>query len=91
MRELDDLEQRAVVEVRLGDDQLVDVAFGEDLGQLGEPAEERQGDPVRRRPDCAEEVVGDPASASAERTAQMLDAVAVTDEDRAPPDAGETE
>ena len=88
---LDDLDELAVVEVGVGDDQLVDVVLRQHGRERREVAEHAQARAVRRRGDRADEVVVDPATAGAQRAVEPSKALSGADEDGAPPDAGELE
>ena len=91
MRLLDDLDEPPVVEVGISDDQLVDVAGRENRGERREPTERRQARGVLGGRDRSHEVVVDPGPARTERAPQPCDALARSDEDRAPADACELE
>ncbi len=89
VRQVDELDQRLVVEIGLGDDQLVQLPLGEDLWQIVDPAEERERQPVGRWAHSADEVIGDPPATLAEDVLEILDPVAVADEHGAAADADE--
>ncbi len=88
---LDDVDELAVADVGIRDDQLVDLARGEHRGQRGEPAEDGKACSVGRARDRADELVLDPAAARAKGPSQPREVLALADENCAPPDAGELE
>ena len=88
---LDDLDELPVVEVGVGHDQLVHVALRQHGRQRREVAQHRQAGAVGRDRNRADELVVDPAAARAERPPKAREALALADENRAPPDARELE
>ncbi len=73
---VDDLEQLALAEVRVRDDQLVHPLARQDRGQVAHGAEHRQAHALRRRSHGADELVVDPAAARAERPVQVREVLA---------------
>src|SRR5687767_11966940 len=80
VRRLDDLEHGRLVEVALGEDQLVRPGFGEDRGEPLERAELLEAG-RRPRPDGADEVVRHSTARGDERPMEAGDVVTPTDED----------
>src|SRR6266498_1404604 len=79
------------VEIRVGDDQLVDVVPLQDARQLVDVAEKRQIDPLLRRGDRTEELVLDYAAPRAQARVQAHQVLAGADEHRPAPQAGQPE
>src|SRR5439155_8215245 len=91
MRLLDDLDQLAVAEVGVGDDQLVDLARREHRGKRGECPEHRQPRAVPGVSDHPDEVVVDSAATGAERAPQPSKALGPAGENRPAPYASKLE
>src|SRR5581483_1396598 len=88
VRVLDDLEQVALAVVRVGDDQLVGRVLAENGAEALEAAEARQVERLARRAaDDADEVVVDPSVDRPERPQEVVEVLALADDDRASPDA----
>ena len=86
VRGLDDPQRAVLVDVGLGEDQLVGPNPRQHLVELVEPAEQRQAGRAGVG-DRADEVVVDPAAGCAERPVQRRERLALPDEDHAPADA----
>src|SRR5205823_4224828 len=91
VRLLHEVEELAFGKTRVGDDQLVDRTFREDAGHGVERAEDRQSRLLVIGRDRTEELVFDPAAGGTKRREQLSEALALADENRAPPRTGKTE
>ena len=89
---LDDVHELAIVVVRVGHDQLVDVVSREHRGQRLEAAECGQAVVVgRSSPNGADEVVVDPAATLPERSVEAHEVLSLADQDRPAANAGQLE
>src|SRR5439155_17017779 len=88
VRLFDQLEQLALAEALVRDDQLVNVAVAQDARKRVKPAEHPEVARIAARSDGADEFVLDAAATRPERPAQIRELPSLPDENGAPADAG---
>ena len=91
MRLLDELEQLALGETAVGQDELVNVVLAEDARHLIEATQHRQVAGIAARSDRAEELVANTASVCTQRVAQSSQLLALADQHRSPARTAETQ